>query len=199
MITEKEYKQSKIRVILIHVMRFTLSFITLLSVASLFFVLAFPWLIPFALFVPSCIALKYLFNVKGIWILNDHEGGDFGEKWWLDKKGLKPGLWSAILWWFRNHCWNFYKLFNPDWNNGEVYEYEIRINTTNIPESETIWVWCSKYATKKNPPIYGEHLILYRVYKGGKAYFRHSKATPEKEFQFGCGGNEYRIRKKPLF
>jgi len=198
MIQEKEYKAARRRLVFCHISRFLISAVAVLSVLSIFFVFAFPWLIPLTLFTPGSIILKYVFKVKNVWILNDYEGNDSGQKWWLKKKGLKPGLITSILWWFRNHSWNYYKKFDPDWNAGQVYEYELRINTTEIPGRETIWVWCSKYATKNNPPIYGEHLLIYRVFEGGKVWFRHSKASPNKELQFGYGGNEYRWRKKPI-
>ena len=124
--------------------------------------------------------LKHVFKVKiKFWLLNDTVDGDFGADWWLRREGLKPGLWSAFRWWWRNKAWNFYIRSVPEWNGGEVddFWYLKRVD--------------GKFTkANKDKEIYGINYYCYRL--NGKVFCNYSKATPSIEMQFGAGGNEWR-------
>lgn len=156
---------------LIHISRFSLS------------LFGFP-LLPFA------VLLKYGLKVKGLWLLNDTPDGDFagGQDWW--KHYNKPKWIRFILWWFRNHSWNYLMHFKPDWRGGETAEFVTIEDTTSTDKR---WIWCSRAG------IHGKNYIAYRVYEDGRLFARYSKASYDREIQAGCGGNRYKLKKKPLF
>ena len=61
--------------------------------------------------------LKHVLKVNVIpfkWMLNDTKDGDYGAEWFLIKNKLKPGLYSAFLWWWRNPVWGFKYLLIPE-------------------------------------------------------------------------------------
>lgn len=169
MISKKEIWSFWVELSLIQIARFSLSFFGFI-------------LLPFALI------LKYQFGVKDIWLLNDTKDGDFGNdpNW---KHYDKPKWVRFFLWFFRNHSWNFIRNFNPEWNAGEAFEYKIIKNTTG---KDVKWVWCTRLGT------HGTHYIAYRVFEGGKVYCRYSTANHRKERHYGCGGERYKIKRKPL-
>ena len=128
--------------------------------------------------------LKHVFKVKmKFWLLNDTVDGDFGADWWLKREGLKPGLWSAFRWWWRNKAWNFYRLNVPEWNAGEVDYFWCIKNTI---EFDGKWI-----KANKDKGIYGINYYCYKL--NGKVFCNYSEATPDIEMQFGAGGNEWRM------
>ena len=131
--------------------------------------------------------LKHVFKIKWkMWLLNDTVDGDFGADWWLRREGLKPGIWSAFRWWFRNKAWNFYRLDVPEWNGGEVDEFWVIKNTIEFSDRT------DGRFTKANidKGIYGINYYCYKL--NGKVFCNYSKASPSIEMQFGAGGQEYR-------
>jgi len=132
--------------------------------------------------------LKHVFKVKiKFWLLNDTVDGDFGADWWLQREGLKPGLWSAFRWWWRNKAWNFYLRSVPEWNAGKVYEFWYIKNTIKLYER----VDGRFTKANKDKEIYGINYYCYRL--NGKVFCNYSKASPSIEMQFGAGGNEWRM------
>ncbi len=127
--------------------------------------------------------LKHKFNWKfKFWWLNDTPDGDFGADWWLKEKGLKPGLWSAFLWFWRNHSYNYYLRFKPGWKGGEADDFKTIKNTVKGNR------W--RRASKENP---GVKYIAYKI--DGKVYCQWSFANKFIQIQLG-GGSEYRFRVK---
>lgn len=178
--TKTEEYGAWLELFLIHIARFSLSFF------------GYP-------LMPLAILGKYVFGIKEIWLLNDTKDGDFGDFKWklktLRKYKRVKAKWLKniilfILWFFRNHSWNFYRKFIPDHNAGEVHEYEKRINTTG---NNVVLQWCTRAGT------HGKDYTLFRVFPDGKLFFRWSKANAKKERWFGAGGSEYKMRMKPIF
>lgn len=133
--------------------------------------------------------LKHVFKVKrDFWLLNDTVDGDFGAEWWLKEKGLKPSLWSAFQWWFRNHSWNYIRKFNPPWNAGQTEEFQVIKNTLSKTDPDY-----GKFtrADKKNQ-IYGTNYIAYRI--DGEVYCQYSHANRLFTFQIGSGGDRQRFK-----
>ena len=127
--------------------------------------------------------LKHVFKVeRKMWLLNDTVDGDFGADWWLQREGLKPGLWSAFRWWWRNKAWNFYIRSVPEWNAGKVDEFWCIKNTIRFDGK---WI-----KANKSKGIYGINYYCYKL--NGKVFCNYSKASQSIEMQFGAGGNEYR-------
>ena len=61
--------------------------------------------------------LKHVLKVNVIpfkWMLNDTEDGDYAPNWFLIKNNLKPNLYSALWWWWRNPVWGFKYLLIPN-------------------------------------------------------------------------------------
>jgi hypothetical protein len=150
--------------------------------------------------LPFAYILKYKFNVKGLWLLNDTVDGDFGSAKELKKAGRTVGrtLSNFIWWWLRNHSRNFVEKFKPEWSDGEVEDFRVIKSTvfkagTEIEQLKKIrFVWCTKDG------IHGLHYIAYRV--NGKVECRYSAANDKFEKSMGSGGNEYRLRiKNPLY
>ncbi len=141
-------------------------------------------------FLPFAYILKYKFNVKGLWLLNDTVDGDFGSAKELKKAGRKVErtLSNFIWWWFRNHSRNFVEKFKPEWNGGEVDEFRILVH--DIPLGAHRFEWCSKDG------FHGKNYIAYRV--NGKVECRFSEADNKMQRQMGSGGNEYRFRFKGI-
>ena len=135
--------------------------------------------------------LKHVFKVKWkIWLLNDTVDGDFGADWWLRREGLKPGLWSAFRWWWRNKAWNFYIRSVPKWNAGEVDEFRM-IKLTILDEQMYQYAMYNRFTkANKEKEIYGINYYCYKL--NGKVFCNYSKASPSIEMQFGAGGQEYR-------
>jgi hypothetical protein len=167
-ISKTEEYGAWLELFLIHIARLSLS------------VFGFP-LMPFALI------LKYLFKVKDIWLLNDTKDGDFGNdpNW---KHYGKPKIITFFLWFLRNHSWNFYRKFLPDFRRGgEIFEYRVITNTTS---NKTILMWCRRGIWL------GKNYTLFRVFEKGKVFFRWSWANKDREAWFGAGGSEYKFRIK---
>jgi len=131
--------------------------------------------------------LKHVFKVKTkFWLLNDTVDGDYGADWWLKREGLKPGLWSAFRWWWRNRAWNYFMLKVPEWNAGQADEFRVIECTIEVYDRiDGRWRKANKSAG-----IYGINYYCYRL--NGKVFCNYSEATPKIEKQFGAGGNEYR-------
>ena len=143
--------------------------------------------------VPLAYILKYKFGVKGLWLLNDTEDGDFGSKKELEEAGRKGGkTWGNFWWWwFRNHSWNFNRKFIPQWNGGKATFFKIISSTlTKEQIEEDRWTWCSKNG------IHGHHYVPAII--NGKLECRFSEANDTMQRQMGSGGNEYRFRFKGL-
>ena len=131
--------------------------------------------------------LKHVFKVKTkFWLLNDTEDGDYGADWWLEREGLKPSLYSAFRWWWRNLAWNYLLLKTPYWDGGNAEEFRVLECTLN-PIDMTDGRWTK---ADKSEGIYGVNYYCYRI--KGKVFCNYSKATENIEKQFGAGGNEFR-------
>jgi hypothetical protein len=121
--------------------------------------------------------------------------GDFGANWWLEKKGLKPSIWSAILWWLRNHSWNYISRFNPVWKAGSVDK-----NIHGKDEFKTIKGTVKQgkngrfTRAHKKKKVYGTSYIAYRI--DGKVYCQYSHANKFFQIQAGAGGERYRFNIK---
>jgi len=160
--------------------------------------------------------LKHAFKVKWkMWLLNDTVDGDFGTDSWIAavnaKKGikafrtlfglfkLKRGLYSAWLWWWRNHAWNYLMLTVPEWEGGSVDEFrqiELTIPYDQMFDSKGRYNRFTKASMSKE--IYGINNYCYRL--NGKVFCNYSEASPRKEKQRGAGGNEWRHwTKRSLF
>jgi len=137
--------------------------------------------------------LKYKFGVKGLWLLNDTEDGDFGSKKELEAAGRKEGrTWGNFWWWwFRNHSWNFNRKFIPEWNGG-AFDFIMIIASSFTDEQikDNPWIWCNQ---KDN---HGYHYVAAII--NGKLECRFSEANDKMQRQMGSGGNEYRFRFKGL-
>jgi len=143
--------------------------------------------------LPFAYILKYWFNAKGLWLLNDTIDGDFGSKNELKKAGRKEGktLGNFLWWWFRNHSTNYNRKFIPEWDGGNAEEFTII--STSLTKDQILknrWTWCSKNG------MHGHHYIAARI--NGKIECRFSEATDKMQRQMGSGGNEYRFRFKGL-
>jgi len=135
--------------------------------------------------------LKHVFKVKTkFWLLNDTVDGDYGADWWLEREGLKPSLYSAFRWWWRNKAWNYYIKEVPEWDGGNADEFRV----IKLTLSEYDMTYQGKYnrftKANKNEGVYGINYYCYRL--KGKVFCNYSEATENKEKQFGAGGNEYR-------
>ena len=145
--------------------------------------------------------LKHVFKVKWrMWLLNDTVDGDYGADWWLKREGLKPGVVSAWLWWWRNMAYNYLLLVLPDWNNGEVDDF-LQINLI-IPKKQMLdekGRYNAFTKANKEKGIYGINHYCYLL--NGKVYCNYSRTIKFLglviELQFGAGGNEYRFFVKP--
>lgn len=130
-------------------------------------------------------------NIYWLW-LNDET--DFGEQWWLEREGLKPGLWSAIRWGLRNIAWNALKTPSVP-SHAEVYDIEVVKDTLDFSQMVgEIDIHELTHANKERK-IYGEKEVYYRL-KDGKTYGRYSKASPGKEVMKGVGNSRYLLRIK---
>ncbi len=145
------------------------------------------------LFIPLAYVLKYWFGVKGLWLLNDTEDGDFGSYNELKNAGrLDKSKWANFWWWwFRNHSWNYNRKYIPNWDNGTA-EFFIIISTSLTKEQieKNRWTWCSMNGT------HGHHYVAAII--KGKIECRFSEADHKMQRQMGSGGNEYRFRFKGL-
>jgi len=143
--------------------------------------------------LPFAYILKYKFNVKGLWLLNDTVDGDFGSENELEKAGRTADktLGNFLWWWFRNHSTNYNRKFIPEWNGGKAEEFRIiSLSLTREQILKNRWTWCSKNG------IHGHHYIAARI--NGEIECRFSEATDKMQRQMGSGGNEYRFRFKGL-
>lgn len=139
-----------------------------------------------------CHFLKHQCNVKWkFWLLNDTVDGDYGADWWLEKKGLKPSLWSAFCWWWRNKAYNFYLLFAPQWNAGQVDEFRLLKLTIDDIDMYNGNRYNRFTKAVKEDAIYGINYYAYRI--NGVVYCNYSNATEKRDTQFGAGGNEWRF------
>lgn len=147
---------------------------------------------------------KNLLKIPGFYIfMNDTKDGDYGAQWWLDEKGLSPSIWSAVLWWIRNHSWNYIRKYLPEWDGGRVDkdkdgedEFEhliLTIEEEDMKDSKGRHNRFMKASSRKG--IYGINYYVYRL--NGKVFFNYSRATPFLTIQIGAGGNEYRLWFKP--
>ena len=152
-------------------------------------------------FLPFAFILKYWFNVKGLLLLNDTPDGDFGNFKWklkvLRKYKFIKVRWIrklilAILWWFRNHSWNYTRKYLPNWKDGAASFFMI-ISTSLTKEQieKNRWTWCSING------IHGHHYVAAII--NGKLECRFSEADNKMQRQMGSGGNEYRFRFKGIF
>lgn len=142
---------------------------------------------------------KNILHVKGNYIfMNNTKDGDYGATWWLEEKGLTPGILSAIRWWFRNHSWNYIRKHLPEWNGGQVDKDkygndEFLVIQLTIPKEQMYddagrYNRFTKANTSKN--IYGINYYAYKI--NDKVFFNYSKANSLMEIQRGAGGNEFR-------
>jgi|GEM_PF-5183908 len=193
-ITKTEEYGAWLELLLIHTARFSLAAFTFPVVPCFLFVKYGHWFFLLLAFsIPIAMILKYVFGVKDLWLLNDTVDGDFGDPVEIDKKNYEDKSSEFLfLWWYsRNFNWNLYRKFLPDFRPGaEVFEEDVRINTTN--KKDTL-LWC------KRGELTGKNYTLFRVFEGGKVYFRWSWANHRKEIWFGAGGTEYKFRMKPIF
>jgi hypothetical protein len=122
--------------------------------------------------------------------------GDFGANWWLKENNLKPGLWSAFRWFWRNHSWNFISRFNPPWKGGavdinEFGEEEFLVIESTVKQTKEYGRWTR---ANKAAGIYGVNHIAYRI--NGRVMCQYSKATKTYQIQKGAGGRRYRMNVK---
>ena len=135
--------------------------------------------------------IKHVFKVKiKFWLLNDTVDGDYGADWWLKREGLKPGLWSAFRWWWRNKAWNFYTRTVPEWDAGRVDKFRVIELTISDIQMYEMGRYNRFKKANKSKGIYGINYYCYQL--NGKVFCNYSEATPNKEKQFGAGGNEWR-------
>lgn len=141
------------------------------------------------IFLPLALLLKYQFGVKGIWLLNDTVDGDLGADWWLNERGYRNSskFIRFIMWWFRNHSWNYINLFKPTSNSAASQVSEYRVFHDSRGTGNTEWL-------KEEGFFY----ICYRCKETGKVYCRYSKITEDWEKQFGAAGdrNKLHIKKR---
>ena len=78
-------------------------------------------------------------------MLNDTKDGDYGAEWFLIKNKLKPGLYSAFLWWWRNPVWGFKYLLIPE--QGQFKDIHI---ITFKSTTSTVQPWVNKEERGKN-------------------------------------------------
>jgi len=151
------------------------------------------WL--YHLTVPINILLKYVFGVKNLWLFNDTKDGDFGAEWWLKETGHSKGLWSAFLWWWINHSWNYIRQFIPEWKKGEVDKNsegkDIFIAIKDTLNKKTDYGRWTRASGKD--VIFGTNYIAFKI--NGKTYCQYSYANKYFTLQLG-GGSEYRFRMK---
>jgi len=150
---------------------------------------------------------KHVFKVKWkMWLMNDTVDGDYGTDDFIDsvnnKKGwdafmtlfglfkMHKGLYSAFWWWWRNKAWNFYTRTVPEWDAGRVDKF--RVMKLTIPDIKMYDKGRYNRFKKANKSkgIYGINYYCYQL--NGKVFCNYSEATPNKEKQFGAGGNEWR-------
>lgn len=139
-------------------------------------------------FLPIALLLKYVFKVKGIWLLNDSKDGDFGDPVVLEKYGYtdKPKWFRFLWWWFRNHSWNYIEKFKPTCNSSKSQVSEYRIFHDSRGTGNTEWL-------QENGLFY----ICYRCKETNKVYCRYSKVTDKIIKQMGAGGDRYKLHLKP--
>ena len=92
--------------------------------------------------------LKHVLKINVIpfkWMLNDTKDGDYGAEWFLIKNKLKPGLYSAFLWWWRNPVWGFKHLLVP--RQGKFKN--LHIITFESTTENVLW-WVNKKHKGKN-------------------------------------------------
>ncbi len=142
--------------------------------------------------------LKNYLGYKGkLATCNSTKDGDFGADWWLKREGLKPSLWSAFLWWIRNHSESFLNAEVPEWNAGKVDEFRVIKCTMDKIDMMDKDVFNPFTKASKEDAIFGINHYAYRL--NGKVFVSYSSATERKEKQFGAGGNEWRFWIKPIF
>lgn len=137
------------------------------------------------IFLPLALILKYKFGVKGIWLLNDTVDGDLGADWWLEERGYKNSskFVRFIMWWFRNHSWNYINKFVPTSNGSDPFEFRIIFDHRNI--FHPVWLQDE-----------GAFHVCYRGKEGGPIECRYSKVTKSWIRQFGAGGHRYKLHLK---
>lgn len=146
--------------------------------------------------------LKHKFGVKGLWLQNDTEDGDFGADWWIRKVNntrnrvnlwglitVKKGLWSAFCWWFRNHSWNFIELFSQP-NTADREKVIVHYANYNLNRGHYL-----KWAHHKEG-VYGWNFIKYTA--EGIYCIRFSYANSWFTFQIGSGGDRYKCLMIPV-
>lgn len=139
--------------------------------------------------------LKHVFKVKiKFWILNYTVDGDYGADWWLEEKGYKKrNLWTAFLWWWRNHSWEWISFFNPPWKAGEVDRDE-KGNDIFETIKSTITTYKNGRFSRASKNNKGVHAIAYKI--NGEVFCQYSKANWLYTIQIGTGGSEWRFRAK---
>lgn len=145
--------------------------------------------------IANFILKNYLGYKQEMATCNDTSDGDFGNKKWLKKKGLKPSVYSAFLWWLINHSWNYIRQFVPNWNGGEVDKNskgkDIFIAVKNTLTKITDYGRWTRASAKDG--IFGTSYIVFKI--EGVTYFQYSHANRYFTIQLG-GGSEYRFRFK---
>lgn len=122
--------------------------------------------------------LKYGFDVKGLWLLNDTKDGDFGGfQWKLQKLRKFPiknrliiKIYLAVLWYLRNSVWNLKNLTAPKWT-AEYTIIKIVKNEVGNP-----WRWV-------NQADRGTNFIYKEV--AGQLQFMYSHSNDVFNCQFG--------------
>lgn len=134
--------------------------------------------------------LKHQFGVKGLWLQNDSKDGDFPPQWWLNKYDTGFKYLNAILWWFRNHSWNFINKFKqPSTSDNVIVIY---------PKGMTKKEYADKMEwSHRKGELYGTRYIKYIA--EGKYCERFSHANKIFAFQTGSGGDRYKFLFTPIW
>lgn len=141
------------------------------------------------------ISKNYLGSKKWYSSMNDTSDGDFGSEKWRKETGRSKGLWSAFLWWWINHSWNYIRQFIPEFEGGEVDKdsngNDIFIAIKDTLNKKTDYGRWTRAIGKDG--IFGTNYIAFKI--NGNTYCQYSFANKYFTIQLG-GGSEYRFRMK---
>lgn len=133
--------------------------------------------------------------------LNYTKDGDFGAEWWLEREGLEPGLWSAILWWIRNHSWEYIISFLVPSTSDKNKIHVIYPEGLNDIEKRDVYADLMQWSDRSKG-IFGMRYIFYTgELEDGTVVdcARFSYANKFFTFQIGSGGDRYKFLFTPVW